>query len=43
MPEPRTCHLANITALFCIGLAETLQLHSADIVVSGMTKLGGRQ
>ncbi len=48
MSEPRTCHLANITALFCIGvdrlgLVETLQIHSADVVVSGMTELGDRQ
>ena len=47
MLEPRTCHLQNITALFCtgvdrLGLAEMLQLHGADIVVSGMTELGGR-
>ena len=48
MSEPRTCHLANITALFCIGvdrlgLVETLQIHSADVVVSAMTELGGRR
>jgi hypothetical protein len=48
MTEPSTCHLANIMALFCIGverlgLAEVLQLHGADVVVSGMIELGGRQ
>jgi len=43
MFEPRTCHSANITALFCIGLAEMLQLHGADVVVSGMAELGGRR
>jgi hypothetical protein len=48
MSEPRTCHLANIMALFFIdvdrlGQAETLQLHGADVVVSGMTELGGRR
>jgi hypothetical protein len=48
MSEPRTCHLANITALFCIcvdrlGLVEMLQLHRADVVVSGMNELGGRR
>jgi hypothetical protein len=46
MPEPRTCHLPNITALFCIGvdllgLVEALQRHGANIVVSNMTELGG--
>jgi len=42
MPEPRTCHLPHITALFCIGLVEALQRQAADIVVPGMTELGGR-
>jgi len=46
MFEPRTCHLINFTALFCIGidrlgLAVTRQRHGADIVVSNLTKLGG--
>ena len=46
MPEPLTCYLPNITALFCIGVdrfgqAEALQQHGADIVVSDMTELGG--
>ena len=39
MPEPRTCHLPHITALFCTGIDRL----SADIVVSDMTKLGGRR
>ena len=39
MPEPLTCHLPNITALFCIGIDR----HGAAIVVSDMTKLGGRR
>jgi hypothetical protein len=48
MPEPRTCHLPHIPALFCIGvdrlgLAEALQRHGADIVVSDITELGGRR
>jgi hypothetical protein len=48
MSEPRTCHLANITALFCIGddrfrWAGTLQIHGAEVVVSSMTELGGRR
>jgi hypothetical protein len=48
MFESRTCHLAKITVLLCIGvdrlgLAEMLQLHGADVVVSGMTELGGRR
>jgi len=46
MPEPRTCHLPNITALFCfgvdrLGLAETLQRQDAEVVVFDMTELGG--
>jgi hypothetical protein len=48
MSELRTCYLPNITALCCIGvdrlgLAEVLQRHGADIVVSDMTELGGRR
>jgi len=48
MPEPRTCHLPNNTALFCIGVngpgqVEALQRHGADIVFSNMTELGGRR
>ncbi len=48
MPEPRTCHLPNMTALFCIGVdhlgqTEALQRHGAEIVVSAMTELGGRR
>ena len=48
MPEPRTCHLPNSTALFCtgvdgFGLAEALQRRRADIVFSDMTELGGRR
>ncbi len=39
MSEPRTCHLTYITALFCIGV----ERHGADVVVSGMTELGGRR
>jgi hypothetical protein len=46
MPELRTCHLPNVTALFCIGfdrtgLAKGLQRHGAHIVVSDITELGG--
>jgi len=37
MPEARTCHLPNSTALFCIGIDR----HGAEIVVTDMTKLGG--
>ena len=45
MPEPRTCHLPNSTALSYIGVdglgqAEALQRHGADIVFSNMTKQG---
>jgi hypothetical protein len=48
MLEPRTCHLPTSTALFCIGsehldLAEVLQRHYPDIVVSNSTELGGRR
>ena len=48
MPEPRTYHLPHSTALVCIdidhlGQPEALQRHSADIVVSDMTGLGGRR
>ena len=48
MPEPRTFHLPNSTALFCIGvdglgLAEALRRYGADIVFSSMTELGGRR
>ncbi|MFL5664819.1 MAG: hypothetical protein ACJ8BW_26255 [Ktedonobacteraceae bacterium] len=48
MPEPRTCHLPNITALFCIGVdhlgrTEGVQHHDADIVVSNMTEMGDRR
>ncbi len=38
MPEPLTCHLANITTLFCTG-----DRLGADIVVSDMAELGGRR
>jgi len=37
MPEARTCHLPNSTALFCIGIDR----HSAEIVVTDLTELGG--
>ena len=45
MHEPRTYHLPNMTALFCIGVdrlgqAEALQRHGADIVISDITGLG---
>jgi hypothetical protein len=48
MPEPCTCHLPQSTALVCIGVdrlrhAEALQCRGADIVVSSITELGGRQ
>ena len=39
MPEPLTCHLANITALFCTGIDRP----GADIVVSDVAELGGRR
>ncbi len=38
MPEPRTCPLPTITALFYIGV-DRLGSH---IVVFAMTELGGR-
>jgi hypothetical protein len=38
MSEPRTYQLTYITALFCIGV----ERHSDDVVVSGMTELGGQ-
>jgi len=45
MPEPRTCHLPNYTALFCIGLNRPglveARRQGADIVASDMTELGG--
>ena len=48
MPEPRACHLPHSTALVCIDVdrlrhAEALQRRGADIVVSGITELGGRR
>jgi len=48
MPEPRTCHLPTSTTLCCtgidrLGMAEALQLHCPDIVVSNKTGLGGRR
>ena len=48
MSEPRTYHLPNSTALFCIGVnrlgqAGALQHHGTHIVVSDMTELGGRR
>jgi hypothetical protein len=39
MPEPLTCHLPNITALFYIGIDRL----GAAIVVSDMTERGDRQ
>ena len=39
MPEARACHLQNSTAHFCIGIDR----HSADIIVTGMTEMGGGQ
>ena len=39
MPEPLTCHLANIAALFCTGMDRL----GADIVVSDMAELEGRR
>lgn len=46
MPEPRTCHLPSITALFCIGLKRLGQAEArrqgSDIIVSDITELGGR-
>jgi hypothetical protein len=46
MPEPRTCHLPNSTALFCVGVARfglaeaQLRLCSAIVVVSDIPGLG---
>jgi hypothetical protein len=37
MPEARACYLRNSTELICIGI----DCHSAEIVVTGMTELGG--
>ena len=37
MPEARTCHLQNSTALFCIGI----ERHGAEIVVTDMAEHGG--
>ena len=47
MPEPHTYHVPNSTAHLCTGidhhgLAEALTYHGADIVVSDVTKPGGR-
>lgn len=39
MPEPRTSHLPNITALFCIAI----ECLGADIVAADMTELEGRR
>jgi hypothetical protein len=45
MPEPCTCHLPSITALFCIDLKRLGQAgarrQGSDIIVSGITELGG--
>jgi hypothetical protein len=39
MPEARTCHSPNLTALFCIGIDR----HGSEIIVTGLTELeGGR-
>lgn len=38
MPEARACHLQNSTAFFCIGIDR----HSTDIIISNITKQGGR-
>ncbi|MFL5703406.1 MAG: hypothetical protein ACJ8AG_11355 [Ktedonobacteraceae bacterium] len=48
MPEPRTCHLPNITALFCIGVdhlgrTKGVQHHGTYIAVSDMTEVGNRR
>jgi hypothetical protein len=37
MPEARTCHLPNSTALFCIGIDH----HAAERVAADWTGLGG--
>jgi hypothetical protein len=46
MPEPRTCHLPDITALLCIGLKRLDQAgarrQGSDIIVSDITEVGGR-
>jgi hypothetical protein len=46
MPEPCTCHLPSMTALFCIGLKRLGQAgarrQGPDITVSDITELGGR-
>ena len=39
MSEPRTCHLPNITALFCIGIERL----GAETIVSDRIELGGRR
>ncbi len=39
MLEPRTCHLPNNTALFCIGIERL----GAETIVSDWTELGGRR
>ena len=46
MLKPRTCHLPNCTALFCVGVdglgqAKVLQRHDTDIVFSNIIELGG--
>ncbi|GAC1378279.1 MAG: hypothetical protein NVSMB33_02110 [Ktedonobacteraceae bacterium] len=48
MPEPRTCHLFDSTALFYngvgrLGQAEALWSHCPHIIVSDISKLGGRR
>ena len=48
MSELRTRHLLDSMALYCIGVdyldqTEALPRHSADIVFSDMTELGGRR
>ena len=37
MSKARICHLPDSTAFFCIGIDR----HSAEIVVTDLTELGG--
>ncbi len=48
MPKLHTCHLPDITTLFCIGIdrfgqVEALRHHNADIAVSNICEPGGRR
>jgi len=48
MPEPRTCHSPNNTALACIGsdrpgLAKAVKYYDTDFVISDITELEGQR